>query len=149
MTCTAAPSSDVAGALSSSAAIARVAGNSSKTDTLYRTPTNMRQKGRLRRIQQRRFHEVPDIPLGSRIVLFHILISWFARQYGKREGIGKPDSVPSLNRRRQRSFLWAHCYQSAQATEPGGKEWGNSCPCNGHPPIWSCSGWGLSSSPHH
>src|SRR5262245_45675163 len=78
-------SSDVAWALSSSAAIARVARNSSAKDTLYRTLTSTRQRGRLRSIQQRRFHGAPDIPLGPRVVLFHILISPFARQCGKSE----------------------------------------------------------------
>jgi len=85
MTRTTALSADVAWALSSSAAIARAARNSSAKDMLYRTLTSTSQRGRLCSIQHRRFHGVPDIPLGSRVVLFHILISWFARQCGKSE----------------------------------------------------------------
>src|SRR5215813_412666 len=82
---TAAPSSDVTGALSSSAAIARAAGNSSATEMLYRTPTSTHQRGRLRCFQRRRCHGVPHIPVDSRVEVFHIQISWFVGQYGKSE----------------------------------------------------------------
>ena len=62
------------------------------------------------------------------------------------EEIGKPDSVPLLNKAGQWSFLLAaYCYD-APATEPGGES-GETPARYGLPPIWSCSGWGLPSTP--
>src|SRR5947208_2633735 len=85
MTGPAAPSSDVAWALSPFAVVPDT-GDPCTADALYRTPSSTGQQARPRNLRDRRIHRgAPDAPFRLRVALCRIHISSFARRHGKSE----------------------------------------------------------------